>query len=302
VLRRAQPAPRRSHHVRHVLTAAVVACAALLAVPASTPRGEVLDLVGAAPPGAGLVSGLEPAARETGLGTGSQQPTSTPSPAPGAPDGGLAGVDLRLSEVGFAERRASWHAAPKVPPVESLTGYVWPIAHPRLTLPFGPTPWGTHIVDGERFHDGIDLATFCGDRIVAAHAGSVLAASRHFDQQLGWIGSLQPYFSRLDAKGLWATLPIVVVIDDGDGYRSVYAHFERIVVRVGQQVHAGQLLGYEGATGHASGCHLHYGLFSPVETATFRTRPDVARRMKLPAAEIARVDPQLVLPPNPRLR
>jgi hypothetical protein len=84
------------------------------------------------------------------------------------------------------------------------------------------------------------------------------------------------------------TLPIVVVIDDGNGYRSVYAHFGRIVVENGDRDRAGDLLGYEGATGRASGCHLHYGLFSPVETARFGFRPDVVERMKLPTAEIAR--------------
>jgi hypothetical protein len=35
-----------------------------------------------------------------------------------------------------------------------------------------------------------------------------------------------------------------------------------------ERVAAGQLLGYEGATGHASGCHLHYSLFSPLERRT----------------------------------
>ena len=65
------------------------------------------------------------------------------------------------------------------------------------------------------------------------------------------------------------TLPIVIVIDDGDGYRSIYAHFSKVVVKRGDVVKAGDFLGYEGMTGHASGCHLHYGLFSPLETATF---------------------------------
>ena len=98
---------------------------------------------------------------------------------------------------------------------------------------------------------------------------------------------------------LVATLPIVVVIDDGNGYRSMYAHFGKIVVKVGDSVHAGQLLGYEGRTGHASGCHLHYGLFSPLETATFGIDPEVANHMLLPLQEIARIDPMLVLPARP---
>jgi murein DD-endopeptidase MepM/ murein hydrolase activator NlpD len=153
-------------------------------------------------------------------------------------------------------------------------------------------------VNGESFHDGIDLATFCGDRITAAHDGIVLAAGRRYDRVMGWVGDLEPYLRRLDQKRLWMTLPIVVVTDDGNGYRSMYAHFSRIVVERGERVKAGQLLGYEGMTGRASGCHVHYGLFSPLETATFRIRPDVVRRMKLPKRQIARIDPLLVLPPK----
>ena len=189
-------------------------------------------------------------------------------------------------------------AAPQLRPTppELLTGYVWPLPRGRLTNPFGADGWGDFIAGGISVHDGIDLATFCGDRVVAAHDGVVLAAGRHYDHFIGWKGTLRPYVRRLDRKHLWTTLPQVVVIDDGNTYRSVYAHFGRVVVRRGQFVKAGQLIGYEGATGHATGCHLHYGLFSPLETARFTLDPGVVKRMKLPRAEIARVDPLLVLP------
>lgn len=188
---------------------------------------------------------------------------------------------------------------PTPPPPASLTGYEWPLPRGRLTLPFGPSPWGSRIVDGEKFHDGIDLATFCGDRIVAAHGGTVLAAGRRFDKVMGWVGDLTPYLERLEKKQLWGTLPIVVVIEDGNGYRSVYAHFREVVVEKGEVVEAGQLLGYEGATGRASGCHLHFGMFSPWETETFGIDPAVVKRMKLPDRQIARIDPLLVLPERP---
>ena len=191
-------------------------------------------------------------------------------------------------------------AAPTAPPVETLTGYRWPLPRGRLTLPFGPSPWGSRIVEGEPFHDGVDLATFCGDRIVAAHDGKVLAAGRKYDQFMGWVGDLQPYLKRLEKKHLWSTLPIVIVIDDGNGYRSVYAHFGKVVVRKGAVVKAGQLIGYEGRTGRASGCHLHYGLFSPAEVATFGIEATVVKRMKLPDRQIARIDPMLVLGERPR--
>ncbi len=187
-------------------------------------------------------------------------------------------------------------------PYDLLTDYHWPLPKGRLTLPFGPSPWGSRIVHGETFHDGIDLATFCGDRIVAAHGGKVLAAGRRYDRYMGWVGDLKPYTTRLDKKKLWQTLPIVVVIDDGNGYRSIYAHFGKVKVKRGQTVKTGQLLGWEGATGRASGCHLHYGLFSPLETATFRIDAQVAKRMKLPRQQIARVDPLLVLPARARDR
>ena len=228
------------------------------------------------------------------------EPARTDAPKPAAVVGpAVATPRPRATPAPTPPPTSAATPAPTPAPPETLTGYQWPLPRGRLTLPFGPSPWGSRIVDGERFHDGIDLATFCGDRIVAAHSGTVLAAGRRFDDWLGWMGDLQPYTDRLDRKKLWTTLPIVVVIDDGNGYRSVYAHFRKVAVKPGQVGEAGELLGWEGATGRASGCHLHYGLFSPLETATFEIDPKVTKRLKLPERQIARVDPMLVFPERP---
>ncbi|GAC1663949.1 MAG: hypothetical protein NVS9B8_03630 [Candidatus Limnocylindrales bacterium] len=207
----------------------------------------------------------------------------------------FAGSVLRPARTSDPEGPRS--AAQRIaPPVASLRGYQWPIPVGRISLPFKAIPGGSRIKDGQLFHDGLDMASFCGAPVGAAHAGVVLAAGRHFDAQIGWIGDLGPYLALLDSRRMWNDLPNVVVIDDGNGYRSLYAHFRDVTVRVGEQVRAGQLIGHEGATGHASGCHVHYGLFSPWETRTFGVRADMLRQLKLPPLEIARIDPLLVLP------
>lgn len=252
-----------------VIAAVGVAVATSVSSGPLTPVGAVQGAAGSTPP---------PSAR----------PTSPAALAPNA---------SRRAAVAVAP---SPTAAPTAPPPATLTGYRWPLPRGRLTLPFGPSPWGSRVVEGEPFHDGVDFATFCGDRIVAAHSGTVLAAGRKYDKYMGWVGDIQPYLDRLEKKRLWATLPLVVVIDDGNGYRSVYAHFGKLAVKKGAVVKAGQLLGYEGRTGRASGCHLHYGLFSPAEIATFGIDPVVVKRMKLPDRQIARIDPMLVLGERPK--
>ena len=279
----ARPARRRSRArpATIALLGVIAAVALVLVVPGLLTHPSLVE------PGS---AGGAPAAA-------AQPPSAEPSRAPVAEAPQVVATGAAMAREREADAARPDRAGR--PSIEGLTGYAWPIAHPRLTLPFGPTPWGSRLVDGESFHDGVDLATFCGDRVRAAHDGVVLAAGRRYDQAMGWLGDLRPYLRRLDRKHLWMTLPIMVVVDDGNGYRSMYAHFGRITVRKGDTVKAGEVIGYEGMTGRASGCHLHYGLFSPEDLGAFRMRPDVVKRMKLPTFQIARVDPLLVLPPKP---
>jgi murein DD-endopeptidase MepM/ murein hydrolase activator NlpD len=186
--------------------------------------------------------------------------------------------------------------SPTTPPPATLTGYRWPLDHGRITTPFGVVTAGTLVVDGQPFHDGIDIASFCGDHIEAAHDGVVIATGRHVNAALGWVGNVAAYEARLDAKKLWNTLAITIVIDDGNGYRSEYVHLYKSLVKTGQHVKAGDVIGYEGRTGLATGCHLHYSIFSPTETLLFTTDPAEVKKHFLPAAELARIDPMTVLP------
>jgi murein DD-endopeptidase MepM/ murein hydrolase activator NlpD len=277
--------------MRRILALAIAAGVIAISIPllgaALSPAAPALrPLVGGA---AGAVA--EPSA----------VPSATLEPDAGADSpGGNAGagaglVDTRLLDAHPTD--ADGPAARRGPlPAQWLTGYRWPIPKGRISLPFKAIPGGEFSNEGKLFHDGVDMASFCGAPVVAAHEGVVLAAGRHFDDFIGWVGDLRPYYRRLDSGHLWNQLPIVVVIDDGNGYRSMYAHFRDVTVRAGQRVKAGQLIGHEGATGHASGCHVHYGLFNPDETKLFGVRSDIVRRMKVPKHEIARIDPLLVLP------
>jgi hypothetical protein len=104
----------------------------------------------------------------------------------------------------------------------------WPLQAP-IGDRFGPR--------GGRFHAGIDLPAPNGQGVAAAGPGRVTWA--------GW------------RDGGWGNL---VVIAHRGGVRSMYAHLSRIDVRVGDRVGAGFQVGLVGATGDATGPHLHFEL------------------------------------------
>ena len=143
---------------------------------------------------------------------------------------------------------------------DQLKGYRWPVKNAFITSRMEPRVAGFVLIDGEEVHDGLDLATFCGDKVRAAHDGTVLYAGRNFDPFFGYLGDPSPVYARLERLNRVNQQPIVVVIDDGNGYRSVYVHLQEALAEPGTQVKAGDVIGLEGATGYASGCHLHYGL------------------------------------------
>jgi len=51
---------------------------------------------------------------------------------------------------------------------------------------------------------------------------------------------------------------LYVVIDHGNGYQTLYAHLSKVSVSVGERVSQGELIGYGGRSGYATGPHLHF--------------------------------------------
>jgi murein DD-endopeptidase MepM/ murein hydrolase activator NlpD len=138
----------------------------------------------------------------------------------------------RLQAQSRARLQQQTQSQPRLRPANAVVaaaGYRWPISNFTITTYFGRR--GVF----QRFHTGIDLAAPIGTPIYAARAGQVDTA--------GW--------SRY-GYGLH------VIINHGGAQETLYAHMSRIVVRPGQWVDRGDLIGYVGSTGWSTGPHLHF--------------------------------------------
>lgn len=130
--------------------------------------------------------------------------------------------------------------------------FVWP-AHGRLSGRFG----AQRIYRGgvpAAYHSGTDIAAGAGALVVAPADGVVTLAP-------------PPSFS-LEGN--------LVILDHGMGLTSSFLHLSSALVRQGQVVHQGEPIGRVGATGRATGPHLHWSM----------------------VWNGARIDPQSVVPPN----
>jgi len=92
-----------------------------------------------------------------------------------------------------------------------------------------------------------------------------------------------------DGKVLYAGRKIagygnMVVIRHGFGFSTVYAHNSKLMVRRGQRVKCGQRIALSGATGKASGPHLHFELRHGTEAV------DPFKVLVQPGRRIAKID------------
>ena len=113
---------------------------------------------------------------------------------------------------------------------------VIPVAGGRFTDQFG---WRIHPLTGQRqFHEGLDISANRGTPVRAPADGVVeVVVSRYKPNQ--------SYGKQ-------------VIINHGNGFRTIYAHLKGIDVNEGQKVKRFDRIGTVGDTGRATGPHLHY--------------------------------------------
>lgn len=102
--------------------------------------------------------------------------------------------------------------------------------------PFGVKRYHNGKATGD-YHKGVDLRSPAGRPIKAINAGRVEIA-RMFRLHGGTVG-----------------------IDHGQGVGSIYIHMSRLAVKQGDMVQKGDVIGYVGSTGFATGPHLHWGMY-----------------------------------------
>jgi murein DD-endopeptidase MepM/ murein hydrolase activator NlpD len=109
---------------------------------------------------------------------------------------------------------------------------LWPLEG-RVTSSFGERQ---DPINGEgAFHSGIDIAAAYGSPVRATADGEVAEAN-------------------MNGGGYGRE----IVLDHGHDLQTVYGHLSAIAVVPGQRVMRGQVIGYEGQSGRATGPHLHY--------------------------------------------
>jgi murein DD-endopeptidase MepM/ murein hydrolase activator NlpD len=136
-------------------------------------------------------------------------------------EGDVSNISEKIAEQ-LAQQAGVLPAGPIRP---GAHGLIWPVNGPVVSG-FGPR-WGS-------FHEGIDIAVPTGTSIRAAASGSVSIA--------GSVGGYGNY----------------TCVDHGGGLATCYAHQERILVSVGQEVAQAQVIGVSDCTGHCLGPHVHF--------------------------------------------
>jgi len=113
-----------------------------------------------------------------------------------------------------------------------------------ITQYFGNTAFAKTGAYNGNGHNGVDFRAPTGTKIESALSGTILGT--------GNTDSIPGCYS----YGKW------VMVEHQNGLSTLYAHLSVISVAEGQKVSTGDLLGYSGSSGYATGPHLHFGVYA----------------------------------------
>ena len=136
-----------------------------------------------------------------------------------------------------------------------------------ITQFFGYTSFATVGGYNGKGHNGVDFRAAPGTQVLAAEGGVI---DNTGDTDIG---------CRKASYGKW------ILVRHSNNLSSIYAHLANIGVYSGQEIKRGDYLGLSGATGYATGPHLHFGVFvtQAVKIESIRSRV-CGRMMTLPIA------------------
>lgn len=156
-----------------------------------------------------------------------------------------AARDQLLKEVQDIESQLKFILDPNTIPTKGTSVFAWPLEKIIITQYFGYTKFALQNagVYKNNMHNGIDLGASVGTKILAPLNGTVRAVG-NTDLVAGCY-----------SWGQWA------LIDHPNGLSSLFAHMSWTGVSAGQKVNTGDVIGYVGATGYATGPHLHFTLY-----------------------------------------
>ncbi len=136
---------------------------------------------------------------------------------------------LNISLVSLNQRLDRWY---DLTTLQDVLPIGKPIDRIRVTSPFGSR--GDPFQGAPAHHEAVDLGGMMGEPIYTTAPGKVIRAGRW-----GWYGNM-------------------VEIDHGLGFKTRYAHMDKIFVTKGDTVRSGDRIGTVGNTGRSTGPHLHY--------------------------------------------
>jgi len=136
------------------------------------------------------------------------------------------------------EKKAVEGAKQTVSPDRLWEGKFLPPSNARRSAAFGMKRIVNRHLLKDYFHSGLDFAAGLGSPVKACAAGKVILARTGF---------------KLHGN--------VVAIDHGQGVVSFYIHLQKILVKEGDVVEAGEKIGLVGQTGRANGPHLHFSIY-----------------------------------------